>query len=105
MQGSRCDQLAVCSSGDDFLVALGADAVAELHAGVAREVAFELLPVIAVVADFLAVAANRQQALQLMNLGQGILQFADALGNLVLQRRPSARRRAGGPAIRGGQTA
>ncbi len=72
--------------GQNLGVAVGADAVAELHPRVGREIAFDLLPIVAVVADLLAVAADRQQPLQLVDLVQGLLQLADPLGQVVLER-------------------
>src|SRR6266404_2742980 len=65
------------------LVAGGADAVAELRLGVVGDVAFDLLPVLIVPANALAVAADRQQPMELLHIRQRLLQFADAFGPLL----------------------
>jgi hypothetical protein len=53
-----------CHLTSDFLdlcsVTVGTDSVTEMNAGMGRYILFELLPVIVIVADFLAIAANRQ---------------------------------------------
>src|SRR6185436_17699408 len=51
-------------------VARRTDAVAELRIGVLRDVALNLLPVLIVAADALAVAADRQQPVELLDAGQ-----------------------------------
>src|SRR5581483_734696 len=56
--------------GRDRFVAARTDAVAELRIGMFGDVAFDLLPVLIVAANPLAVAADRQQAAQLLDVGQ-----------------------------------
>ena len=68
-------------------VARRTDAVAELRVGVLRDVSLDLLPVLIVAADALAVAADRQQPVQLLDVDQRRLQLGDALRQLLLQRR------------------
>src|SRR5439155_263902 len=63
---------------DHLVVAVRTDAVAELHVGVRGHVLLDLLPVVAVVANLLAVRADRQQAAQLPDAGQGLFQLGDA---------------------------
>ena len=50
----------------------------------ADDVAFHLMPVVPVVPDFLAVAANGQQSLELLLAGDRLLELRDPLGELVL---------------------
>src|ERR1700736_5496926 len=70
---------------DDGLVAAGTDAVAELHVRVLADVLFDLLPVVLIVADALAVAADRQEAVQLLHGRQGDLELRDAIGEALLE--------------------
>src|SRR5437867_901074 len=60
---------------DDAAVAIGADAVAELHVGMVADVLLDLLPVILVVTDLLAVRANRKQPAQLAHARQRLLEL------------------------------
>src|SRR3972149_6157050 len=57
----------------DILVALRADAVAELRPRMLGAVALPLLPVVLVVADLLAVRTDGQQPLEALHLHQGLL--------------------------------
>ena len=66
-------------------VALRTDAVAELGPRAGGQVLLHLLPVILIIADALAVAANGQESLQLMHAMEGLFQVADALGQALLQ--------------------
>src|SRR5947209_8349711 len=59
-----------------FRVALRADAVAELGLGVLADVRLDLLPVVLVVADLLAVGADRQEAAELLDAGERRLEIA-----------------------------
>src|SRR5204862_1974501 len=68
------------------LEAGGTDAVAELRIGMLRHVAFHLLPVLIVAANPFAVAADRQQTAQLLDVRQRRLQLGDAVSELLLQR-------------------
>src|SRR5437867_2084575 len=80
---------AVARDGVDFRrdlrVARRADAVAELRVGVRGDVAFHLLPVLVVAANPLAVAADRQQSPQLLDVRQRGFEVRDALAQLLLQ--------------------
>src|SRR5262249_18974018 len=67
------------------LVARRADAVAKLRSGMGAEVLLELLPVVAVVADALAVRANGEKPLELLDLAQGLFQLGHALRQALLQ--------------------
>src|SRR2546426_1825770 len=70
---------------DHLAVAVGADAVAELHLRVRGDILLHLLPVVLVVADLLAVGANRKESAQLAHPDQGLLQLGDAGGQDGLQ--------------------
>src|SRR5262249_60599465 len=59
----------------DRVVARRTDAVAELRLGVIRDVAFDLLPVLVVAADPLAVTANREQPAKLFHVRERFLQL------------------------------
>ena len=63
-----------------------ADAMAELRVAAVGDVGFDLLPVVLVAADALAVAADRQHAAQLFDARERLLQFRDALRQPLLQR-------------------
>src|SRR5436190_12016429 len=69
-----------------FAVTRRADAVAELRVGVLGDVLFDLLPVLVVAADPLAVAADRQEPVQRLDVGQRLLQLGDPLIESILQR-------------------
>jgi hypothetical protein len=56
--------------------ALGADAVAEERVGMVRDVAFELVPALLVVADLLAVAADRDEAAEGLDAAERVAQLA-----------------------------
>src|SRR5580765_5962972 len=58
----------------------------ELSVGVALDVGLDLLPVVTVVADFLAVRADRQESLQLLDPCQRLFELAYALGEGGLER-------------------
>ena len=60
-------------------VALRTNPMAELGIRVVADVAFHLLPVIAIVADFLAIRTNGQQPLQSFDARKGVLQLPDSL--------------------------
>ena len=70
---------------DDALKAVGTNAVAELRLGMRADVGFHLLPVIVVVADLLAVSADRQQAMELLDARQRAGQLLNLLLQLALQ--------------------
>src|SRR2546430_2346329 len=55
---------------DVLRAALRADAVGELRLGVPLDVALDLLPVVLVVADLLAVGADRQGAVEQLHAGE-----------------------------------
>src|SRR5260370_37314876 len=63
---------------DVLATAVGTEAVAELRFGALLDVALERAPVLGVVPDPLAVGADRQQALELLQLAP---QTEDALGD------------------------
>ena len=52
---------------------------------VLADVAFHLLPVVLVGADFLALRADGQKSLELLDICQGLLQFPHVLGEAGLQ--------------------
>ena len=66
---------------DDILIATGANSVAEMRLRVFADVAFQLLPVTAVLADLFAVGANGKQPAELFDPREGGLRLADTLGN------------------------
>src|SRR5688572_29618908 len=68
----------------DPLEAVGADAVTEADVGVFGNVMFDLVPVILVVANLFAISANREQAMELFDVGQRILEFSEAVGQIHL---------------------
>src|SRR6266508_4884505 len=53
--------------------------------GMFRDISIQLLPVIPVIADFLTVEADRQEALKRFDVCKRFLQFFDALGERLLQ--------------------
>ena len=53
--------------------------MAELNVGVAAYIVLHLLPVVLIVADLLAVRADRKQALKLPHARQSAFQIGDAL--------------------------
>src|SRR4051812_20076022 len=53
--------------------------VRECGLGAIGDVAFDAVPIVLVVANALAIDADREQALELFYLGQSLLQFFDAL--------------------------
>ena len=57
----------------------------ELRLGVIADVTFDLLPVIGIGADTLAVAADRQQAAKVLHVRHHLLQVGDAFGQPLLQ--------------------
>ena len=63
-----------------------ANTMAELRVGVLGDVPLHLLPVLIVAANALAVAADREEAAQLFDVGERRLQLLDALGQVLLQR-------------------
>ena len=60
--------------------------MAELRVRMIRNIGLDLLPVLVVAANTLAVAAHRQQAAKLLHVRQRGLQFRNALGQPFLQR-------------------
>ena len=62
----------------------------EAGGGTFGDVGLHLLPVIAVVADFLAITAYRQQTLQLLDLGECVLQFAHLFAEPMLETEDAA---------------
>src|SRR5207245_6003577 len=70
---------------DHIAVAVRADAVTELDIGVIADVLLDLLPVVLVVADLLAVRADRQQSPQLAHADDRLLQLHHAIGEHRLQ--------------------
>ena len=70
---------------EDRAVAVGTDAVAQLRLGVMGNVGLDSLPVILIVANALAVHANRQYLPQLGQFSQRRLQFANELFALLLR--------------------
>src|SRR2546427_1341716 len=63
-----------------------ADTMTELRVGVFGDVALQLLPVLIVAADALAVRTDRQESAQLLDVGQGGLQLFNSFGEAFLQR-------------------
>ena len=63
--------------------------MAKLDARVSRQVTFDLVPVVTVVADLFAVRADGQKRLELVDLCQSSLEFVDALCKVVLKRNHS----------------
>src|SRR5579872_4773259 len=74
-----CDESAL-EVGGDRLEAGRADPVAELHVRMLREVMVDALPVVLVGPNALAVAADRQQAGELLHLRERLLELVDAIG-------------------------
>src|SRR2546422_1050358 len=70
---------------DERFVAIWADGMAESGLRMLADIGIDLLPIVCVVADFLAVHANREQSLELFHARQGILQFPDACHKVPLQ--------------------
>jgi len=60
--------------------------VTEVDIRMRCDVGFDFLPIVLVVADLLAIAANGQQSLQHRHFGKGGFEFAHAVGPLPLQR-------------------
>jgi hypothetical protein len=54
--------------------------MAELGFRMLRDILFNLLPVILIVTDFLAVRTNRQEALELLDARQGFFEGVDPIG-------------------------
>src|SRR6266516_2055449 len=65
--------------------AVRTDAMAETDVGVTGDIAFDPVPVIAVVADLFAVTANGEESLQGFDRREGLLQFPDAVSQGGLQ--------------------
>src|SRR5687768_4622598 len=65
--------------GHDGGAAIGADGVREARVRALGDVALHTLPVVAVVADLVAPGADRQQAFELLDLGERLLQRDDAV--------------------------
>jgi hypothetical protein len=59
--------------------------VTEIGAGVRVEVVFDLVPVVLIVADFLAEHADRQQFFQLPHVGERRLQLGDFAGERLFE--------------------
>src|SRR5438034_1336947 len=70
---------------DDLVIATGANSVAEMRFGVFADVAFQLLPVTAVLPDLFAVGANRKKPTELFDPRERGLRLADTLGNPPLK--------------------
>ena len=64
----------------------GQIAVAEFGLRVIGQIAFELLPVLVVHANLLAVGAHRQQASQLLDVGERLLELGEPPRHALLQR-------------------
>ena len=60
--------------------------MAEMQVGMSAQESLDLLPVVLVVADLLAIRTNRQQPAQRFDLGKRLLQFANQA--LTFQFRP-----------------
>ena len=69
-----------------FLHAVRADAVAEAGVGSGGDVGFHAFPEFGFVADAFAIRADRDQALECVDLGQGLFQLGDLCVEGVLQR-------------------
>jgi hypothetical protein len=67
-----------------LLVAAWADAVAKLHVSMLGDIPFDLLPVIAVVADLLAVSTDGQETSKVFETCKCLFEFSDALGQTTL---------------------
>src|SRR5213594_1844554 len=65
---------------EDSFVAFRAKTVAEFGVGVPCEVMFDLLPIILVIADFFAVGADREDAAELFDFRQRLLEFLHSRG-------------------------
>ena len=75
------------NAGEELLPAIRTNAVRQRGSGILRDVSFDLLPITAVIANLLAPRAERQQAIQNINLagqlpratqrGQRIRAFAE----------------------------
>ena len=63
-------------------VAFGTDAVAECHVSAGFDIAFDLLPVVLVVAYFLAVRTDGQQALEVFFALDRLLERAHPVGEV-----------------------
>src|SRR5437773_2150812 len=70
---------------DDLVIATGANSVAEMRFGVFADVAFQLLPVTAVLPDLFAVGANRKKPTELFDPRERGLRLADTLGKPPLK--------------------
>jgi len=68
----------------NLLQAVRADAVGELNVGMFGYVVFQVLPVILVVADALAVSTNRKEAPELPDLSLGGFEFGHTVSKLVV---------------------
>src|SRR5215472_17648051 len=70
---------------DVLLAAVRADPVGELSVGMSLDVGLDLLPVISVVPDLLAVGADWQESLELLDPRQRLLELAHPIGERGLQ--------------------
>lgn len=68
-----------------LLRALGADAVGEVEIRMRTQVGLDLLPVVRLVSNFLEVAANGQESLQSLHMGEISLDLRDPGGEAPLQ--------------------
>jgi hypothetical protein len=59
--------------------------VAKLGGGMFADVSFNLLPVIPIITDFLAIRTDGQQSLKRLDAGNSRFQFTDALGQSLLK--------------------
>src|ERR1041384_3036845 len=57
----------------------------ELRGRMFANVALDLLPVVLIIADVLAIRTDRQNALQLLDLHERLFEFKDTLGETLLQ--------------------
>src|SRR5438552_858361 len=81
LREARLNQLRL----DLFFVTVGADAMAKMDIGIGRNVILDALPVVLIVPYLFAVAADRQQAAEVLDLRQGGLQLAHAFLHIVPQ--------------------
>src|SRR5262249_61982325 len=70
---------------DVLLPTIGADAVGELRVRVPLDVGLDLLPVVLVVADLLAVRADREESLELLDPGKRFLELAHPIRERCLE--------------------
>ena len=69
----------------DCFVTAGADGMAELRLGMIHHVGLDLLPIVAVIPDLLAIAADRQQSGELLHALERALELHNVLGEGTLQ--------------------